>query len=74
MVGKGSNLLVADAGFAGVAVVLGEGFAGIEVDGERVRAGGAAALPVVARRTVREGLAGFEWAVGVPGRWAARCA
>jgi UDP-N-acetylmuramate dehydrogenase len=67
VVGKGSNLLVADAGFAGVAVVLGEGFAGIDVDGTRVRAGGAAALPVVARRTVGEGLAGFEWAVGVPG-------
>ncbi|HET8621876.1 MAG TPA: UDP-N-acetylmuramate dehydrogenase [Acidimicrobiales bacterium] len=67
VVGKGSNLLVADAGFTGVAVVLGEGFAGVDVDGTRVRAGGAAALPVVARRTVREGLTGFEWAVGVPG-------
>jgi UDP-N-acetylmuramate dehydrogenase len=67
VVGKGSNLLVADAGFAGVAVVLGEGFAEVDVDGTRVRAGGAAALPVVARRTVRAGLAGFEWAVGVPG-------
>jgi UDP-N-acetylmuramate dehydrogenase len=32
-----------------------------------VRAGGAALLPVVARRTVAEGLTGFEWAVGVPG-------
>jgi UDP-N-acetylmuramate dehydrogenase len=32
-----------------------------------VRAGGAALLPVVARRTVRAGLTGFEWAVGVPG-------
>jgi UDP-N-acetylmuramate dehydrogenase len=67
VVGKGSNLLVADAGFSGVAVVLGEGFAAVEVAGTAVRAGGAAALPVVARRTVREGLTGFEWAVGVPG-------
>jgi UDP-N-acetylmuramate dehydrogenase len=67
VVGKGSNLLVADAGFDGLAVVLGESFAGIDIDGTRVRAGGAAALPVVARRTVAEGLAGFEWAVGVPG-------
>ena len=67
VVGKGSNLLVADAGFAGVAVVLGEAFAAVEVDGTRVRAGGAAALPVVARHTVRAGLTGFEWAVGVPG-------
>jgi UDP-N-acetylmuramate dehydrogenase len=67
VVGKGSNLLVADAGFPGVAVVLGPAFAGIAIDGTRVEAGGAAALPVVARRTVRAGLAGFEWAVGVPG-------
>jgi UDP-N-acetylmuramate dehydrogenase len=67
VVGKGSNLLVADAGFAGLAVVLGEAFATIEVAGPTVRAGGAAALPVVARRTVAAGLTGFEWAVGVPG-------
>jgi UDP-N-acetylmuramate dehydrogenase len=67
VVGKGSNLLVADAGFAGMAVVLGEGFAAIDVDDTRVRAGGAAALPVVARHTVWAGLTGFEWAVGVPG-------
>jgi UDP-N-acetylmuramate dehydrogenase len=67
VVGKGSNLLVADAGFPGVAVALGPAFAEIAVDGTRVEAGGAAALPVVARRTVRAGLTGFEWAVGVPG-------
>jgi UDP-N-acetylmuramate dehydrogenase len=67
VVGKGSNLLVADAGFAGLAVVLGEGFASVEVVGTTVRAGAAAALPVVARQSVRAGLTGFEWAVGVPG-------
>ncbi len=67
VVGKGSNLLVADAGFPGLAVVLGERFAEIEITGSVVRAGGAAALPVVARRTVAAGLTGFEWAVGVPG-------
>jgi UDP-N-acetylmuramate dehydrogenase len=67
VVGKGSNLLVADAGFPGVAVVLGATFAEIAIDGTRVEAGGAAALPVAARRSVRAGLSGFEWAVGVPG-------
>lgn len=67
VVGKGSNLLVADEGFDGLAVVLGDGFADIAVEGTTVRAGGAAALPVVARRSVAAGLAGFEWAVGVPG-------
>lgn len=67
VVGKGSNLLVADSGFPGLAVVLGEGFAEVAIDGTAVRAGGAAALPVVARRTAAAGLRGFEWAVGVPG-------
>jgi UDP-N-acetylmuramate dehydrogenase len=67
VVGKGSNLLVADAGFDGLALVLGERFSGIAIDGTTVHAGGGAALPVVARRTAASGLTGFEWAVGVPG-------
>jgi UDP-N-acetylmuramate dehydrogenase len=67
VVGKGSNLLVADRGFPGLAVVLGDAFATVEVDGTLVTTGGAAALPVVARQSVAAGLTGFEWAVGVPG-------
>ncbi|MEO1065280.1 MAG: UDP-N-acetylmuramate dehydrogenase [Actinomycetota bacterium] len=67
VLGRGSNVLVADDGFAGVAVVLGEGFDAIEIDGTRVRAGGAVSLPVLARRSVAAGLTGLEWAVGVPG-------
>ena len=82
VVGRGSNLLVADAGFAGVAVSLadlcdeaagadhdGSSVLGTEVrvEGTQVVAGGAVALPVLARRTAAASLAGFEWAVGVPG-------
>jgi UDP-N-acetylmuramate dehydrogenase len=67
VVGRGSNLLVADAGFPGIAVALGESYAGITLDGTTVRAGGATALPVLARRTAAAGLRGLEWAVGVPG-------
>jgi UDP-N-acetylmuramate dehydrogenase len=66
-VGRGSNLLVADAGFEGLAFTLSDRFAAIDEHGTTVRAGGAASLPVVARRTARNGLRGFEWAVGVPG-------
>jgi len=65
--GKGSNLLVADGGFHGLAVLLGDGLAGIDIEGDVVTAGGGAALPIVARRTAAAGLTGFEWAVGVPG-------
>jgi UDP-N-acetylmuramate dehydrogenase len=67
VVGRGSNLLVADAGFRGIAVVLGEAYATVTLDGTTVRAGGATALPVLARRTAGAGLRGLEWAVGVPG-------
>lgn len=69
VVGKGSNLLVADGGLRGLAMELGDAFQAIDVDADSgvVRAGAGAALPVVARRTVAAGLTGFEWAVGVPG-------
>ncbi|HEX4906238.1 MAG TPA: UDP-N-acetylmuramate dehydrogenase [Acidimicrobiales bacterium] len=67
VVGKGSNLLVADAGFPGLAVALGDAFAEVTIDGTTVRAGGATPLPVLARRTAAAGLRGLEWAVGVPG-------
>ena len=66
-IGKGSNLLVSDAGFGGVAILLGNGFAATGIVDRTVTAGGAASLPVVARSTVSAGLTGFEWAVGVPG-------
>jgi len=67
VLGKGSNLLVADAGFPGLVVALGPAFADIEIQGHRVRAGAAVSLPVLARRAAAGGLTGFEWAVGVPG-------
>ena len=78
VVGRGSNLLVADTGFVGLVLVLGEAFAAVDLPGVAsgaaetaesvlVRAGAAASLPVVARRTAAAGLTGFEWAVGVPG-------
>lgn len=67
VVGLGSNILVADSGFDGLVVELGDAYADIAITGTTVRAGGAARLPVVSRRTVAESLTGFEWAVGIPG-------
>jgi len=73
VVGRGSNLLVSDQGFDGVAVVLAGEFEAIdpvEVTASgtlAVRAGGAVALPVLARRCADQGHVGLEWAVGVPG-------
>ena len=67
VVGRGSNLLVADRGFPGIAVSLGQWCTTIEIDGTHVRAGSAVSLPVLARRSAAAGLTGLEWAVGVPG-------
>ena len=67
VVGRGSNLLVADAGFPGLAVIMRDGFDAIDVDGTLVRAGAGTSLPVVARRAAAAAVGGLEWAVGVPG-------
>lgn len=74
VLGKGSNMLVADRGFAGIVVSLDRCAAHVVIGpvgapGEpcTVVAGAAVALPVLARRTAAAGITGFEWAVGVPG-------
>ena len=67
VVGRGSNLLVADAGFGGLALQLGQAFEKVRAEGTTLVAGAGVSLPVLARRTVAESLTGFEWAVGVPG-------
>jgi UDP-N-acetylmuramate dehydrogenase len=67
VLGRGSNLLVADAGWPGIAVTLGRGFRGVAIDDTRVRAGAAEPLPALAVRVADAGLAGFAWASAVPG-------
>jgi UDP-N-acetylmuramate dehydrogenase len=66
VVGRGSNLLVSDAGFPGLALRLGAAFRWTAVEPPRLRAGAATALPALAGTALRHGLAGFEWAVAVP--------
>lgn len=74
VVGRGSNLLIADGGFDGVVIQLGDAFDSLEIhssrqpdDGALVTCGAATLLPVAARKTAAAALSGFEWAVGVPG-------
>ena len=67
VLGRGSNLLIADRGFDGLVVSLGAGFHTLSIEGSSVRAGASLSLPVLARRTAAAGLHGLEWAVGVPG-------
>lgn len=67
VLGNGSNLLVSDAGYEGVMVYLGEEFADIEVQENRIKAGAAAFLGKVARKALEEELTGLEFAAGIPG-------
>lgn len=66
IIGKGSNLLVSDDGFRGVAVRLGRAFREHSSVGNEVVFGGAVHLPAGARLTARLGLAGFEFAAEIP--------
>lgn len=75
VIGRGSNLLVSDSGFQGLALTIG-GLADYvdlpnreeDPDVEPIALfGGSVALPVASRQSVARGLTGFEWGVGVPG-------
>ena len=67
VIGNGSNLLVKDGGFEGVAVHMGELFAQISVEDERITAQAGALLSAVARRAMESSLTGLEFASGIPG-------
>ena len=69
VMGRGSNLLIADEGFAGLVVVMAPSPTenAVSVDGDIVEAGGAMLMPVLARRSVGASRGGLEWCVGIPG-------
>ena len=66
VLGKGSNVLVADAGFPGLVLRLGRGFRWAARDGDVLRAGGAMPLPALAGVALQHGLAGLSFAVAIP--------
>ena len=66
--GRGSNLVVSEAGFGGIVVRAGAGLSGVEVGGDGVVSAGASApLPRVARDSARAGRGGLEFFTGIPG-------
>jgi len=82
VIGRGSNMLIADTGFQGLAITFGSFLEYIDLpdrsddggsqDGSPAVEpialfGGSVPLPVAARQSVHRGLTGFEWGVGVPG-------
>jgi UDP-N-acetylenolpyruvoylglucosamine reductase len=66
-IGSGSNLLVADDGFHGLAIKLDGGLATIEREGERLLCGGGARLPTAASKAAGWGLSGIEFGINIPG-------
>ncbi len=67
VLGRGSNVLIDDAGVRGL--VIRNDTTRIELDTESglVRCDSGVRLPSVGVQTAKAGLAGFEWAVGIPG-------
>jgi UDP-N-acetylmuramate dehydrogenase len=66
-IGLGSNLLVADDGFRGLALRLAGELARAEVRGDLLVAGGGAPNAVALHRARAAGLGGFEFACAIPG-------
>ena len=74
VVGNGSNLLVRDGGIRGLVIALGEGMSAVSRDGNVVTAQAGASLARVAAFAQAEGLAGLEFASGIPGTLGGGCA
>ncbi|HEY2056116.1 MAG TPA: UDP-N-acetylmuramate dehydrogenase [Solirubrobacterales bacterium] len=67
VIGSGSNLLVADDGFRGLAMKLAGALTEVERDGSHLLCGGGARLPSAAGKTPTWGLSGLEFGINIPG-------
>lgn len=67
ILGNGSNLLVSDKGYQGIVLQIGQKMSKIEVNGNVITAQAGAAMSQVARAALEHGLAGLEFASGIPG-------
>ncbi|MEC3331293.1 UDP-N-acetylmuramate dehydrogenase [Bacillus cereus] len=67
VIGRGSNLLISDQGIEGVVIRLGEGLDHLEVEKHKVRVGSGYPLIKLSTLLSRQGLAGLEFASGIPG-------
>lgn len=68
VVGRGSNILIRDEGVHGLVLRLSEpAFCELEVSGNQITVGGGSRLGRLVTTAVREGLAGLEVLVAIPG-------
>ena len=73
IVGNGSNLLVSDEGYRGVVIQIFREMSGVQVEGTRIQAQAGASLAKIAAAALEAGLAGFEFAAGIPGTLGGAC-
>lgn len=67
VIGRGSNMLVADKGIRGVVIKLGEELETVRFEGSTVIVGGAYSFIKLSVMAGKEGLTGLEFAGGIPG-------
>ncbi len=67
VLGGGTNVLVRDGGVRGLTIRLAKALTNVEVEGTRVFADAGVLYPVLANTTAGRGLAGLEFATGIPG-------
>lgn len=67
VLGGGTNVLVLDGGVRGLVIRLAKALTNVEFDGNSVSADAGVLYPVLANVTAGKGLAGLEFATGIPG-------
>jgi UDP-N-acetylmuramate dehydrogenase len=67
VIGRGSNLLVSDQGIEGAVIKLGKGLDTLELNGNEITVGAGYSLVSLSVQISRKGLAGLEFASGIPG-------
>ncbi len=67
VIGRGSNLLVADKGIEGAVIKLGVGMDDFKLEGETLTVGGGYSIIKLSTIISKKGLSGLEFASGIPG-------
>ena len=67
VVGRGSNLLVRDAGYRGIVIKIAGNLARIRMNEQTVYAEAGASFSLMARKATRQKRTGLEFATGIPG-------
>jgi len=67
ILGGGTNVLVRDGGIRGLTIRLAKSLRNVEIEGTTVTADAGVLYPVLANTTAGRGLAGLQFATGIPG-------